>query len=169
MKKYLFLLLSLINIVFADDDFQSFDNMLSTFKESEIDGYSWRMRESHYINNDKNLTKEKLLSTVWVMDPLVNETCLLVFYSDDFFKIGTYQGGVSITGKYKIINSSLILYSYNIDDYINNYVKLNGNDVTANINFKSDNVFYNHELNINGIRFFAGDSNNLNLNPKCNL
>lgn len=162
MIKIFTLLIHLASFVFAADDFQSFDNMLSTFKESEIDGYSWRIRESHYIIYDKNLTKEKLLSTVWVMDPLVNQSCILVFYADDFFKIGTYQGGVSITGKYKIINSNLILYKYNIDDYINNYIKTNGNDVATNIKFDSDNVFYNHELNINGIKFFAIDSNKEN-------
>lgn len=86
MIKIFTLLIHLASFVFAADDFQSFDNMLSTFKESEIDGYSWRIRESHYIIYDKNLTKEKLLSTVWVMDPLVNQSCILVFYADDFSK-----------------------------------------------------------------------------------
>ena len=135
--------------------YPSEDKMMSTYRESEYDGYSWRNREITYNIEDENLSKEKLLSTKWIMDSTVNQYALLIFYSDDVFKIGTYQGGVSIQGNYRIENSRIYLSNYNSSEYMNQFINLDESETESEIDFRSNNVEFSNELLITGIKFFT--------------
>jgi hypothetical protein len=143
-------------------DYQSNDKMMSNYRESKGDGYSWRYREITYNKNDKIVTKNKMLSTVWKMDSKVNQYAVLVFYSDDVFKIGTFQAGVSIQGNYRIENSNIYLSNYNADEFMNQFIKFNNKETEGVVIFNSDNVEYDHELFIGGTKFFPLGSEKVN-------
>lgn len=140
--------------VMENEGYQSEDKMLSTYREGPHDGYSWRYREIDYIMEDENLSKEKLLSTLWLMDSDINQYALLVFYSDDVFKIGTYQAGVSIQGNYRIENSRIFLSNYNSDEYMDRFITMDDTETECEINFDSMNVKFRNEIAINGTSFF---------------
>ncbi len=141
-----------------EETYQTHDPMASDYREGRGDGYSWRYREIAYDKNDRSVSKEKLLSTRWTMDPTVNQFALLVFYSDDVFKIGTFQASVSIQGKYRIEGAKVYLSDYNLDEWMNGYVPMDGSEIECGLNFDSDNVEYGHELIINGTKFFPEGS-----------
>ena len=61
--------------------------MKINYRKSYNDGMSWRKRELRYDINDKEITKEKLLSTIWLSDEKVAKNFLLLFYCDDYFLI----------------------------------------------------------------------------------
>lgn len=132
--------------------------MASDYREGRGDGYSWRYREIAYDKNDRTISKEKLLSTRWMMDSSVNQFALLVFYSDDVFKIGTFQASVSIQGKYRVEDAKVYLSDYNLEKWMNSYVPMDGSEIECVLNFDSDNVEYGHELIINGTKFFPEGS-----------
>ena len=62
--------------------YQSEDILKINYRKNSNDGMSWKKREQKYNSNDTVLSKEKLLSTSWVMSP--NESYVLLFYSDNY-------------------------------------------------------------------------------------
>lgn len=150
------------NTTSTNNLYQSENNMLSTYRENKSDGYTWRYREMLYDINDETVSKEKLLSTIWKMNPSINQYALLVFYSDDVFKIGTYQGGVSIQGNYKIENSKVYLSNYNTEKFINQFLVMGESETECVLNFSSTNVQYNNELIISEVQFFPLGSEKTN-------
>jgi len=155
MKTLIISLFLCITVVLSNsqETFQSTDNMLSTYRKNSSDGYSWRQREISYIPGTKSISKEKVLSTIWVTDPFVEPQNILVFYKDDVFKIGTRQAGEVIIGKYKIVKNELLLFQYELDSRINNIYGLSGNYDTVIIT-ESKNLFYQEEISIGGIKYF---------------
>ena len=151
MKKVLIILLTL---VLSINCFATENVLVSTYNKGSGDGHSWRQREINYNSQDTNLSKEKLFSTIWRMDYEVNQYIILLFYTDDVFRIGTRQAGKSIEGKYKIQNGNLILFNYNKDDKNGAGYTLKDDKCVCKINFSSENVMYKHELEIQGIKYF---------------
>lgn len=151
MKKIIIVLLTFFLSI---NCFAAENVLVSTYNKGSGDGYSWRQREINYNPQDTTLTKEKLVSTIWQMDYEVNQYVILVFYTDDVFRIGTRQAGKSIEGKYKIKNGNLILFDYNKDDKIGVGYTLKKEKCVCTINFSSENVIYKHELKIQGIKYF---------------
>lgn len=114
-------------------------------------GSSWKKRDIKYDINDKTLSKEKLMSTIWRLES--NTNWMLLFYSDDSFAIG--WGDVSAFGKYEIKDGKLILSSFDFNhnvDFLNSI--FTGQTVTANLSFKTEHFYFANELNLNGIKFF---------------
>ncbi len=151
--------------------YQSEDILKINYRKSPNDGTSWKNREIKYDKNDRTLSKEKLMSTIWVLDENIAHSYILVFYSDDYFMIGSYHTGPSAFGKYKIENGLLVLYSFCYDQNISFYKKLfNETDlmqesgdaklttkkekIYCNLSYKSTNFFYDNELLLDEIRFF---------------
>jgi len=163
MKKFVVALIICLGAFFAysQELYQSSDNMLSTYRKDPSDGYSWRQREIKYIFGTDRLTKEKLLSTIWVTDPLIEPQSILVFYKDDVFKIGSRQAGSVIQGKYQILENKLKFYQYKLDTRIENIYGLSGNSDTTIIT-DSDNLFYKEQLSIGKILYFPFGSERKN-------
>lgn len=143
--------------------YQSEDILRINYRKNSKDGMSWKKREQKYDCSKTLLTKEKLMSTFWVMEP--NEAYILLFYSDDYFVIGGRQADPFAFGKYKIDNGRLVLYSYDYNSNVELCKKIFIKDeVYCGLNTKSDNLFYEHELvlnkpnnsksNLQGISFF---------------
>ncbi len=114
----------------------------------------WYERSAVYNKNDFSISKEKLTSAIWRMDPDYNQYALLVFDENNEFKIGTLQAGVFLRGNYRIENNQIILFDYIIDSRRGIDFTINGEEYTASINFDSINYLYKHELVIEGISFF---------------
>lgn len=134
---------------------QSIDNMLSTYKKGSSDGYSWRYRENTYNVKNTNLTKDKLLSTIWVTDPLQRLQIILVFYKDDFFKIGTRQSGVEIQGNYIVTNNTIQLTKYPITNDFISRTGLTKTNTNCNFVTNQNDLFYQDFILINGIKYYA--------------
>ncbi len=143
--------------------YQSEDNLKINYRKNSNDGMSWKKREQKYNSNDSVLSKEKLLSTSWVMSP--NESYVLLFYSDDYFVIGGSHADPFAFGKYKIDTGWVVLYSYDYNSNVELCKKIFTKDeVYCGFNADSDNLFYGHELvlnatydsgfNLQGISFF---------------
>lgn len=128
--------------------YQSEDILKINYRKNSNDGMSWKKREQKYDCNDTVLTKEKLMSTFWVMEP--NESYILLFYSDDYFVIGGSHADPFAFGKYKIDTGWLVLYSYDYNSNVEFCKKIFTKDeVYCGLNTKSDNLFYEHELVLN--------------------
>ena len=135
--------------------YQSEDIMKINYRKSYNDGMSWKERELRYDINDKEITKEKLLSTIWLSDEKVAKNFLLLFYSDDYFIIGGIHSGPSAFGKYTIENGILVLYSFNYDQNVKFYNKLfSYNEIQCELKFESENFKYDNELLVNTIKFY---------------
>lgn len=80
--------------------------MKSNYKQYKWDGYSWRYRENTYDISDLKMSKEKLLSTKWIIELQNQWDFWLVFYTDDVFKFGGTRAGVLVTGKYEVTSHS---------------------------------------------------------------
>ena len=126
---------------------QSENPLLSNYSEGVSDGYSWRMRTITYDLNNINLTKEKLVSTLWIAN-LVGENSLsygvqLVFYLDDVFKAGFEQTGVCIQGTYEIIDNTKVCLNIKKRDKNVNFPYF-GELLNINLVFKKDiqQLFY---------------------------
>ena len=127
------------------------ENPLNIFyRKSVNDGISWRKRDIKYNINDKTLSKEKLMSTIWRLES--NTSWMLFFYADDYFAIG--WGDIVAFGKYEVKGNKLILSSF---DYNHNVEFLNsifkGQNVTGTLSFKTDHFYFANELNLNGTNF----------------
>ncbi|MBN1524994.1 MAG: hypothetical protein JW904_10945 [Spirochaetales bacterium] len=96
--------LTLISMFSQEKEYQNVDPLLSNYRTSKSDGYSWRKRTVNYSLSDEKLSKEKLLSTIWKKGLL----SVLVFYKDDRFAYGGVQCGKMITGNYKIISNDQV-------------------------------------------------------------
>ena len=155
MKKNVFILLILFIFI---NCFATENVLVSTFSKGPMDGYSWRQRQINYDITDTNLSKEKLISTIWRMNFEINPYAVLVFYTDDVFRIGTTTAGKSIEGKYKIENGKLILFNYNHDDKNGVGYTLTGDECICTINFSSEHFIYKHELEIQGVKYFPDGS-----------
>lgn len=143
--------------------YQSEDILKINYRKNSNDGISWKKREQKYNCDDTVLSKEKLMSTSWVMSP--NEAYVLLFYSDDYFVIGGMHADPFAFGKYKIDTGWLMLYSYDYNSNVELCKKIFTKDeVYCGFNANSDNLFYEHELvlnatydsgfNLQGISFF---------------
>lgn len=140
------------------DGYQNTDPMRSDYAESDSDGYSWRYRDCTYEKTDSVLSKEKLLSTAWYMDDAVNQYYVLCFYTDGKFKAGTRQAGVDYIGTYEVRDGKVYmktLESYDIG--ILGYFPGPGQEYTGVFHPYSDSVLYDHELVVDGYRFFPGN------------
>ena len=127
------------------------ENPLNIFyRKNSNDGISWRKRELKYDKNDKTLSKEKLMSTIWRMES--NTSWMLLFYADDYFAIG--WGDVAAFGKYSVKDNKVILssfdYNHNIDFLTSIFT---GQTITAELSFKTNHFYYANELNLNGVKF----------------
>jgi len=143
------------------NDYQTEDNMLSTYKKNDSDGYSWRYRDITYSSNSIEITKEKLLSTIWVSDPLKSFQVILVFYKDDVFKIGTRQAGVEITGSFTISKNQVDLSSYQKNEFAKQH-GLSVNNTSSKFKTDKNEIFYQDYLEINGYKYFAVGSEHKN-------
>ncbi len=146
---YIFILLFITINCFSEENV-----LVSTFSKGPRDGISWRQRKIQYKMHDTTLSKEKLVSTIWRMDSSVNQFALLIFYTDDVFRIGTYQAGKIIEGKYRIDDGNLILFNYNDADVTGRGRTLKDVECLCKINYSSESILYKHELEINGIKYF---------------
>jgi hypothetical protein len=142
-------------------DYQSVDKLMSTYKEYAWDGYSWRMRENTYDINDKKLSKNKLLSTKWIITLQNTWDFYLLFYKDDVFKFGGRSAGVLINGTYEIKNDKVILYLADtenlnrLNDILADDLKwMATNQLTGILNYSSDHFRYANELLINEHKFY---------------
>ena len=151
MKKLIIIVLAIFMTI---NSFAAENVLVSTYTTGPGDGFSWRQRQINYDVKDTVLSKEKLVSTIWRMDVEKNQYVILVFYTDDVFRIGTRQAGKSIEGKYRIENGKLILFNYNKDDRLGINYTLKENECVCKINFSSENVVYKHELEIQGRKYF---------------
>ena len=135
--------------------------MKSNYKQYKWDGYSWRYRENTYDISDLKMSKEKLLSTKWVIELQNQWDFWLVFYTDDVFKFGGTSAGVLVTGKYEVKNDSVKLYPQESevsrklkDILIDDFDWLAETELTGHMNYSSDNILYAHELLINQHVFY---------------
>ena len=134
--------------------YQHEDKLKVNYRDGPNDGYSWHSRECNYDINDKTLSKEKLLSTVWFLDEKYGKSIKLVFYSDDYFMIGSGYIGPSAFGKYKIEDDKLILYDYDHVGGRDYYDKIfTSDEVIGELKFESDSFLVDNELLLNGVRF----------------
>lgn len=134
--------------------YQHEDKLKVNYRNGPNDGYSWHSRECNYDINDKRLSKEKLLSTLWLLDDELNKSYQLLFYSDDYFMIGSHYVGPSAFGKYRIEDDKLILYDYLHVGGRDFYDKMfTGEEVIGELKFESDSFLVDNELLFNGVRF----------------
>ena len=139
--------------------FQGDDIFKFNYRKNSTDENSWREREIKYDEKDRKLTKEKLMSTVWILDKEVAEPYVLVFYSDDYFAIGSLDSGPSAIGKYRIEKDKLYLSSFSYDPDINFYGRIFGvDDVKCYMNFGINSFFYDSDLILRDIKFFPTGS-----------
>jgi hypothetical protein len=146
MKSIVIVLFCILSTyMYPQETFQSKDNLLSTYRENSTDGYSWRKREISYSVNDDSVSKKKLLSTIWVSDPLENMQPILVFFKDDIFKIGTRQAGVDLYGKYEINGKSINLIMQTKNSQRIAQLGMNSELEKCSIS-KSSNLFFYDQL-----------------------
>ena len=82
---------------YSADEAIRFNKSFETKRNPAVNnGISWKKREIKYDMNDKMLSKEKLMSTIWRLES--NTNWMLLFYSDDSFVIG--WGDIVAFGKY---------------------------------------------------------------------
>jgi hypothetical protein len=156
--KQIFIILIFISTLslYGQNQYQSTDNELSSYRQNLKDGYSWRKREILYDNIQLEITKEKLLSTIWVTDPLEKTQHILVFYSDDVFKIGTRQAGVDITGRYKVQNGSVLLYDYNsTSKYFSQTGLVDTNSTSCSFLINLDHLIYRDSILLDSKKYYA--------------
>ena len=139
--------------------YQVMDSLKFNYRKESDDLVSWREREIKYDMNDKKVSKEKLMSTVWILDKEVAEPYVLVFYSDDYFAIGSLDSGPSAIGKYRIEKDKLYLSSFSYDPDISFYGRIFGvDDVKCYMNFGINSFFYDSDLILRDIKFFPTGS-----------
>ena len=139
--------------------YQSDDILKFNYRKNSDDLSSWREREINYDENYLRLTKDKLMSTVWILDKNVAETYILLFYSDGYFVIGGDKSGPSAIGKYTIKREELSLSAFSYDPAISFYGRIFGvGDVKCRMNFRSSSFFYDSELVLRDIVFFPEGS-----------
>ena len=139
--------------------FQADDILKFNYRKNSNDENSWREREIKYDQDNTKLTKEKLMSTVWILDKEVAEPYVLVFYSDDYFAIGGQNSGPSAFGRYEVKGGELSLTSFCDDPDISFYGRIFGvGDVTCRMNYRSTSFFYDSELILRDIKFFPTGS-----------
>lgn len=134
----------------ADEAIRFNQSIEAKWNPAVNNGMSWKKREIKYNINDKTLSKEKLMSTIWLMES--NTNWMLLFYSDDSFAIG--WGDIVAFGKYEIKDSKLILSSFDFNhnvDFLNSI--FTGQSVLATLSFKTDHFYFANELNLNGTIF----------------
>lgn len=179
MKKVTKVMLLLVVIcqltsVHAESDFNKearrFNNSVETkgwqsdnpdaifYRKNVNDGTSWRKRNLNYDKNDKQLSKEKLMSTIWQVDSNKDSTGLLLFYSDDYFAIGSRYADIYAFGKYTVEKGKIILSEY---DFNKNHLYclslFNGDTVAGVLNFETDSLLYANEMVLNGVSFYPAD------------
>ena len=142
------------NVITNTTIYQNTDPLLSNYRKSPDDHYSWKAREITYDSETTFVSKEKLVSTMWVTDifcwgkDVLFTGAKLVFYMDDKFKAGYDQGGVCVEGSYEIMdNSSVRLHIEKYYDY-GSYFKYFGDQTSITLEIKKDNsnIFYTDYL-----------------------
>lgn len=179
MKKVnkVILVLSLIfltNYVCAESDFNKeairFNNSVEAkgwqsenpdaifYRKNTNDGMSWRKRKLNYDKTDKKLSKEKLMSTIWKVDAEKTSSGILLFYSDDYFAIGSVYADIYAFGKYSLEDDKVILSDYDFNKNITYCLSLfDGKSVTGSLNYETDSFLYANEIVFNGISFYPAD------------
>ena len=94
---------------------QQSDPLLSTFSTGPNDGYSWRRREIAYDNSVRTLSREHLVSTLWMIGRNDQWNSYLVFYLDDVVRAGWEQTGVAVEGTYEITGPDTVVLSLPAD------------------------------------------------------
>jgi hypothetical protein len=136
------------------------DKLLSGYSEGPADGYSWKQREINYDKSNNYLTKDKLISTIWVNQPQLGyHSSKLLFFKDNVFKMGTNQTGVKLIGSYEISeDGKLILNTIDSNLKTENSI-LFGDSTTAEFRLELDtkNFWLTHKLinTENTIEWFA--------------
>ena len=139
--------------------YQVMDMLKFNYRKESDDLVSWREREIKYDESYEKLTKEKLMSTIWVLDKEVAEPYVLLFYSDDYFAIGSLDSGPSAIGKYRIEKDKMYLSSFSYDPDISFYGRIFGvDDVKCYMNYRSASFYYDSELVLRDIKFFPTGS-----------
>ena len=135
------------------------DNPEAVFYRKNVnDGTSWRKRNLNYDKNDRQLSKEKLMSTIWLVDPKKDLSGQLLFYSDDYFAIGSCHADIYAFGKYSVENGKIVLSEYDFNKNHEYCLALfNGDSVSGTLNYETDSVPYANELVFNGISFYPAD------------
>ena len=147
----------------AEKGYQTVNKLKSTYKERIWDGYSWRYRENKYDINDKKMSKNKLLSTAWILPIDYNNDFFdffLMFYEDDVFKFGGKSAGVLVTGKYKIKNNKVFLYpetnkTNDLLEFFKNTVSCFLKEkLSGKLKFSSDDIIFTNELVVDNLCFY---------------
>ena len=147
----------------AEKGYQTVNNLKSTYKEKKWDGYSWRYRENKYDKNDNKMSKNKLLSTAWILPIDYNNNFFdffLMFYEDDVFKFGGKSAGVLVTGKYKIKNNKVFLYpetnkTNDLLEFFRNTVSCFLKEkLSGKLKFSSDDIIFTNELVLDNLCFY---------------
>ena len=145
--------------------YQSDDILKFNYRNNSSDLSSWREREIKYDMNDKKLTKEKLMSTVWTLNKSILDSFVLIFYSNNFFSIGEKNSGPSAFGTYDIEGEVLFTKSFCYDPKIDFYEKIASKDIIASyIEYVTRDYYYRNDLKLNGIQFFPEGSQGLKEN-----
>lgn len=87
------------------------------YRKNSNDGMSWRKRNLNYDKTDKKLSKEKLMSTIWKVDSEKDSSGILLFYSDDYFAIGSVYADIYAFGKYSLEAGKIILSDFDFNNY----------------------------------------------------
>lgn len=163
-----------IGFVYAESDFnkeaERFNNSVETkgwqsdnpsmifYRRNVNDGSSWRKRNLTYNKNDMKLSKEKLMSTVWLVDSKKDPSGRLLFYSDDYFAIGSCYADIYAFGKYSIENGKIILSEYDFNKNVTYCLSLfNGSSVSGVLNYETDSPLYANEIVFNEVTFYPAD------------
>lgn len=151
----------------AEKGYQTVNKLKSTYKERKWDGYSWRYRENKYDKNDKKMSKNKLLSTAWIL-PIDYENNVfnffLMFYEDDVFKFGGQSAGVLVTGKYKIKNNKVFLYpetnkTNDLQEFFKNTASCFLKEkLSGKLKFSSDDIIFANELVVDILCFYPSET-----------
>ncbi len=179
MKKInkVILVLSLIfltNYVCAESDFNKeairFNNSVEAkgwqsenpdaifYRKNSNDGMSWKKRKLNYDKMDKKLSKEKLMSTIWKVDSEKNPSGILLFYSDDYFAIGSVYADIYAFGKYSVENDKVILSDYDFNKNHKYCLSLfDGKTISGILNYETDSFLYDNEIVFNGVSFYPAD------------
>lgn len=163
-----------MTFVYAESDFNKeasrFNNSVETkgwqsenpdaifYRKNVNDGTSWRKRNLNYDKNDTQLSKEKLMSTIWLVDSKKDPSGLLLFYADDYFAIGSRFADIYAFGKYSVENGKIILSQYDFNKNHEYCLTLfNGDSVSGTLNYETDSILYANEMVLNGISFYPSD------------
>lgn len=117
----------------------------------------WRDRTITFLGNEKTINKDILCSTIWQYDVTKNKNMILLFYLDNEFKIGFYQSGPDLSGKYEIISdNSVKLYDFSESHYVSNFIDIPEQEIILHFDNNYNNIFFNKVLKSNATDLYFG-------------